>query len=302
MRLVVTPFFCLLGLCVLADVNCLAASTPSPAKLLESSPIRFEPNSGLQASPIRWTARGRGYSFAFTDRATLLRVADRTVRLAFPGANRRSRFQGEQRQRASTNYFLGLKNNEQKRLSVPAFARLRETGVYRGIDVVYYGNGAELEYDFEIAPGADPSQIRMRFDGADAVSGVRLIQIAGDKILGGAGPIGQYSSPAARNRVDSYFLLDTAAHTRANFANYDALTSAAQAAGIAPHLEPIFLIYSRYRYTWFDFSAIAVAFVPLLGVGLLLGRRIWLLRLHGTASHAAPIAEPPALLQADERA
>ena len=170
MRLVVTPFFCLLGL--LSAVNCLAASTPAPAKLLESVPIRFEPNSGLQPGPIRWTARGRGYSFAFTDRATLLRVADRTVRLTFPGASRpagNQRFQGELVQRAPTNYFLGLKNNGQKRLSVPAFARLRETGVYRGIDVVYYGNGGELEYDFEIAPGGDPSRIRMRFEGADAV-------------------------------------------------------------------------------------------------------------------------------------
>jgi hypothetical protein len=170
MRLVFTPFFCL-GLCLLSAVNCLAASTPAPAKLLERAPIRFEPNSGLQPGPIRWTARGRGYSFAFTDRATMLRVADRTVRLTFPGANPavNRKFQGEQQQRASTNYFLGLKNNEQKRLSVPAFSRLRENGVYRGIDVVYYGNGGELEYDFEIAPGADPSRIRMRFEGADAV-------------------------------------------------------------------------------------------------------------------------------------
>jgi hypothetical protein len=171
MRLVVTPLFCL-GLCLLSAVNCLAATTPSPAKLLERAPIRFEPNSGLQPGPVRWIARGRGYSFAFTDRATLLRVADRTVRLTFPGSNRSAadpRFQGEQLQRASTNYFLGLKNNEQKRLSVPAFSRLRETGVYRGVDVVYYGNGSEIEYDFEIAPGADPSRIRMRFEGADAV-------------------------------------------------------------------------------------------------------------------------------------
>jgi hypothetical protein len=161
----------------LSTGNCLAATTPAPAKLLEGAPIRFEPNSGLQPGPIRWTARGRGYSFAFTDRATLLRVADRTVRLTFPGSHLASsnrpaanpRFQGEQQQRASTNYFLGLKNNDQKRLSVPAFSRLRETAVYRGIDVVYYGNGSEIEYDFEIAPGADPSQIRMRFEGADAV-------------------------------------------------------------------------------------------------------------------------------------
>jgi hypothetical protein len=137
---------------------------PAPAKLLESAPIRFEPNSGLQPAPIRWIARGRGYSFAFTDRATLFHVADATVRLSFPGAKRGLVFQGERQQSASTNYFIG-----DKRISAPAYTRLRETGVYPGIDVVYYGNGAEIEYDFEIAPGADPSRIRMRFEGADAV-------------------------------------------------------------------------------------------------------------------------------------
>ncbi len=122
-------------------------------------------------------------------------------------------------------------------------------------------------------------------DGPDAVSGVRVIQIAGNKILGGAGPIGQYSSPATRNRIDSYFLLDTAAHTRANFANYDALTRAAQPLGIAPHLEPLYRVYKRYRYTWFDLTAILLALVPTLGVGSLIARRIW--RLRQSASKAA---------------
>jgi hypothetical protein len=126
-------------------------------------------------------------------------------------------------------------------------------------------------------------------DGPDAVSGVRVVQIAGNKILGGAGPIGQYSSPAARHRIDSYFLLDTASHTRANFEDYDTLTQAAQAAGIAPHLEPIYRIYQRYRYTWFDFSVIALALVPILGAGLFLWRRIW--RLKQSLSHST-VATP----------
>lgn len=164
MRLVslfISPsFFCLFA------ANGFAAPSPSanPAKLLATAPIRFEPNAGLQPAPVRWIARGQGYAFAFTDHETVLRVADRTVHLTFPGSNRGSKFQGESRQRVATNYFI-----QEKRLSVPAFSRLRETGVYPGIDIVYYGNGSEMEYDFEITPGADPSRIRMRFAGADAV-------------------------------------------------------------------------------------------------------------------------------------
>ena len=38
------------------------------------------------------------------------------------------------------------------------------------------------------------------------------------------------------------------------------------------------LVYKRYRYTWFDYSAIALFFVPVVGAGLLLARRIWRLR------------------------
>lgn len=125
---------------------------------------------------------------------------------------------------------------------------------------------------------ANTSNNEIRPDGPDAVSGVRVIQLAGNKILGGAGPIGQYSSPASRNRIDSYFLLDTGAHTRTDFANFDALTQTAQALGIQPNLEPIYRVYKRYRYTWFDLAALALFLVPVIGAGFLLARRIWRLK------------------------
>ena len=83
MRLVLTLFLCL-------SVGAVFGATPktSPAtKLLETAPIRFEPNTGLQQKSVRWIARGQGYAFGFTDQGALLRIADRTVRLTFPGAN-----------------------------------------------------------------------------------------------------------------------------------------------------------------------------------------------------------------------
>src|SRR5262249_24567059 len=106
----------------------------------------------------RWSARGQGYSFAFTSRATVLNVGNRSVRLTFPGASRNATFVGIDPQSTPTNYFF-----ETKRLSVPAFTRLRESSVYRGIDVVYYGNGGDFEIVFDLAAVADPSKIRMRF-------------------------------------------------------------------------------------------------------------------------------------------
>jgi hypothetical protein len=122
---------------------------------------------------------------------------------------------------------------------------------------------------------ANTSNNEIHPDGPDAVSGVRVIQIVGNKILGGAGPIGQYSSPASINRIDRYFLLDTDAHTRANFQNYDELASAAHAIGIEPHLEPLYRVYKRYRFTWFDYAALALFLVPAIGAGFILAFRMW---------------------------
>ncbi len=123
----------------------------------------------------------------------------------------------------------------------------------------------------------------------DAVSGVRVVQVAGTHILGGAGPIGNYSSPAARDRVDGYFLLDTAAHTRVNFESYDALSQEAAAMGIQTRLEPLFAVYRAYRYTWFDLCA-ALLFVlsPLAGALVLRQQILGLRDGHASTARRAP--------------
>jgi len=60
-----------------------------------------------------------------------------------------------------TNYFIG--NDPKKwRTNVPTYAQVRYHDVYPGVDLVYYGNqGGQLEYDFVVAPGADPSAIAL---------------------------------------------------------------------------------------------------------------------------------------------
>ena len=68
---------------------------------------------------------------------------------------------------ARTNYFVG--GREQWHRDVPNFARVAYRSVYPGIDVVYYGNQDQLEYDFVLHPGADPRSIRLKFRGADRV-------------------------------------------------------------------------------------------------------------------------------------
>ena len=57
------------------------------------------------------------------------------------------------------------------RRDVPTFARVRYADVYPGVSLVFYGSEGQLEYDFVVAPGADPDAVVMAFDGA---RGLRL--------------------------------------------------------------------------------------------------------------------------------
>jgi photosystem II stability/assembly factor-like uncharacterized protein len=81
-----------------------------------------------------------------------------TIRLE--GANRDARGVGEEPLPGRSNYFFG---NDPRlwRTNVPNYARIRYRNVYPGIDVVYYGHGRDLEFDFVVAPGADPRRIRL---------------------------------------------------------------------------------------------------------------------------------------------
>lgn len=68
-----------------------------------------------------------------------------------------------------SHYLLG-KDQKQWRTNVVTYARVRYAGVYPGVDLIYYGNGRQLEYDFIVAPGAEPGVIKLAFDGAERMS------------------------------------------------------------------------------------------------------------------------------------
>ena len=63
-----------------------------------------------------------------------------------------------------SNYFTA--NDPKKwRTDVPNYAKVRYKDIYPGIDLIYYGNQRQLEYDFVVAPGADPRGIALSFEG-----------------------------------------------------------------------------------------------------------------------------------------
>ncbi|MGA9498141.1 MAG: SBBP repeat-containing protein [Terriglobales bacterium] len=103
-----------------------------------------------------------------------------TLRLQLVGSNSHTAVTGFDELPGKSNYFVG--NDPQKwRTNVPTYAKVKYEGIYSGIDLVYYGNqSGQLEYDFVIAPGADPKQIRLSFAGADRM---RVDPASGDLLL-----------------------------------------------------------------------------------------------------------------------
>jgi Beta-propeller repeat len=128
-------------------------------------PLRFEANRGQWNPSVRYAARGGGYDLLFTEQGPSLRFSQsQSVDISLVNGNREPAIVGLDPMKAHTNYMIGAR--EKWHTDVPNYARVEYRQAYPGIDVVYYGRQNQLEYDFVLAPGADPGAIRMHFGGA----------------------------------------------------------------------------------------------------------------------------------------
>src|SRR5947207_6050798 len=105
-------------------------------------------------------------------------VEQAVVRMKLEKASRPRRVIGTEKLPGVSNYFIG-NDPAQWHTDVPHYARIQYEGVYPGIDLVWYGNQRRLEYDFVVAPGADPKQIRIAYAGAESLD----VAANGDLVL-----------------------------------------------------------------------------------------------------------------------
>src|SRR5438046_3024981 len=130
-------------------------------------PLYFEANKGQTDEQVRFLARGsRSTLFLTPSEAVLVftrREVTRTVlRMTFIGANHEPSVVGTEELPGKANYFIGS-DPANWRTDVPTYAKVRYKNVYPGIDLIYYGNQRQLEYDFVVSPGPDPWRIRHGF-------------------------------------------------------------------------------------------------------------------------------------------
>jgi len=140
---------------------------------LELLPLAFEPNQGQARSNAEFLAQGRGFSAQFRENQAEFLFSGQAgkgglLRVKLLNSWKNAAISGEQRLPGTVNYFIG-DDREKWRTGVPTFERLRYTSVYPGTDLIYYGNKGKLEFDFQLSPGAAPSRIQMRFEGARSI-------------------------------------------------------------------------------------------------------------------------------------
>lgn len=146
-------------------------------------PVRFEENRGQAAPGVRFLARSEGFELLVRDREIEMRAAPggRPIRIMLEGAPAGG-LHAEDPLKGRTAYFRGAEPS-QWITGVANYRKIRYRSVYAGIDLLVYGSQGKLEYDWAVAPGADPAQIRFSVSGVSRTG----IDSSGDLVLRGPG-------------------------------------------------------------------------------------------------------------------
>ena len=131
------------------------------------APLSFEVNRGQADPNVRFLARGDGISIYLTAAEAVLAVGPsaQIVRMGWMGANPRPQIEGEIPLAGRANYLVG-RDPSAWHAGIPTFGRVRYRDVYPGVDAIYHGEQHRIEYDFVVAPAADPGLIRFSLEGA----------------------------------------------------------------------------------------------------------------------------------------
>jgi hypothetical protein len=247
-----------------ASNNVRSAAAPSAAKqrLVESYgklQLSFELNRGQTDPQVKFLSRGSGYTLFLESTEAVLSLKKHgtghtrpensrhglfrhaanhqrrqnesvtgdpgaLLRMKLVGANPEPRVTGVEELPGKSNYFIG--NDPGKwRTNVPTYRKVKYQNVYPGIDLIYYGNQRQLEYDFVVAPGADPKAIRLGLEGADKAeidARGNLVLAAGAEQIRLHKPVVYQEADGARQEISGGFTLRDNRQVSFYIAAYDA--------------------------------------------------------------------------------
>ena len=218
-----------------------ASNKPQVVENYGKLPLSFEANQGQTDNRVDFLSRGSGYTLFLTPTEAVLALRkppasevgkvesnvateEAVLRMKLVGANASPRVSGLEELPGKSNYFIG--NDPKKwRTNVPHYAKVQYRDVYPGVDLVYYGNQRQLEYDLIVAPGANPELIQFAFEGEEDLE----IDAQGDLVLHTAGeevrlhkPLVYQQVAGARREISGAYALNGGRQVSFEVAAYDA--------------------------------------------------------------------------------
>ncbi len=130
-------------------------------------PAFFAANRGQAPPSVRFMMKEPWGTAYFSHGQILFRLGEATVRMRFEGANRHQRLQGREQLPGSANFLTGAEKNW--RVGVPMYGAVVYHDLYKGVEVVYRGDGRTLKSEFVVAPQTNPSRIRITYFGAEGL-------------------------------------------------------------------------------------------------------------------------------------
>ncbi len=208
-----------------------APSQPDPvlqAKVLESYgklPLQFEANRGQASDRIKFYSRTSNYTVFLTPGETILSLhsSAQALRMKLLHSNPTAKIVGVDALEGTSNYFIGS-DPKRWQTDVPTYAKVKYQEIYSGIDLVYYGNQQQLEYDFIVAPGADPNRIAFALRGADRIRTDQhgdLVLKTGGQELRWRAPVVYQSTNGVRREIAAHYTIADKNRVSFEIAKYD---------------------------------------------------------------------------------
>jgi hypothetical protein len=236
-----------------------AAITPGARSRIQASyaklPLAFEKNQGQTDGQVQYMARGNGYTLFLTANDAVFSLRSRSagtdasavrrgaalrpknpsrqrdadknltavVHMQLVGGSSLAKVTASDQLPGKANYFLG--NDQSKwRTDVARYARVSYQDLYPGVNLAFHGAQRQTEFDFVVAPGANPAPIGFRFTGAQAMntddSGNLVISSAAGNVLLHK-PVAYQQQGDTRQIVDARFILKANHQAGFELGNYD---------------------------------------------------------------------------------
>jgi hypothetical protein len=260
------------GVACLAFMSNLASAAqevaPAVKAQVQSSygklPLSFEANQGQANAQVKFLSKGHGYALFLTPSEAVLSLkkpqaqekaapvslksspsstapegSGTVLRMQLVGGNPEPKIIGKEALPGKVNYLIG-KDQGKWHTGIPTYGKVAYEGIYPGVDLVYYGNQGQLEYDFVVAPGADPGKVKLLFRGADKIE----VNPAGELVLRAASgeirmhkPVVYQEVNGIRKPIEGSYLLKYGQEVGFQVAAYDAERTLV--------IDPV-LVYSTY--------------------------------------------------------